>query len=126
MNKNFVIKRCNGCGALVIAIHDCDCGDCGIKCCGKNMEELKPNSVDAAFEKHVPTFEVSDGKIKVRVNHVMDEDHYIEWIACVTENSQDLRYFNPGDEAIAEFDYNKGAKLYAYCNKHALWESEIK
>ena len=126
MNKNFVIKRCEGCGALVIALHDCECGDCGIRCCGETMKDLKPNSVDAAFEKHVPTYEVNDGKIEVKVNHVMDEDHYIEWIACVTDTSWNIIHFNPGYEAIAKFEFKEGAKLYAYCNKHALWESEVK
>ena len=29
------------------------------------MKELIPNSVDAAIEKHVPTYEVKDGKIYV-------------------------------------------------------------
>ena len=126
MSNSFVIKRCESCKALVLAIHDCNCGDCGINCCGENMKELKPNSVDAAFEKHVPTYEISDSKIRVKVNHVMDEDHYIEWIACVTDSSQDIRYFNPHEEAYCEFDFKEGAKLYAYCNKHSLWESKVK
>jgi len=32
----------------------------------------------------------------------------------------------PEQEASARFPYVKGAKIYAYCNKHGLWESEVK
>ena len=49
------------------------------------MKRVTANSVDAAFEKHVPNYEVNDKKITVRVNHVMEEDHYIEWIAIASE-----------------------------------------
>ena len=41
---------------------------------------IKSNSVDAAFEKHVPMFNILGDKVEVYVNHVMEEDHYIEWI----------------------------------------------
>ena len=86
MSKELVIKKCMKCGAMVQVIEDCNCEECGIKCCGEQMQILKPNSVDAAIEKHVPTYEVKDGKIFVRVNHVMEEDHYIEWISIVFDN----------------------------------------
>ena len=76
MNKELLIKKCMKCGAIVKVIEDCKCGeDCGIKCCGEKMTVLKPNSVDAAVEKHVPTYEVKDGKIYARVNHVMEDEH---------------------------------------------------
>ena len=56
MKKELVIKKCKNCNALVRVIEDCNCNDCGIKCCGDKMEILTPNSVDAAVEKHIPYF----------------------------------------------------------------------
>ena len=82
------IKKCKKCGAIVKVLEDCHCDNCGIQCCGEQMELLKPNSVDAAFEKHVPTYEVKDGKIFVRVNHVMEENHYIQWISIVYDGKE--------------------------------------
>lgn len=126
MSKEFKIKKCMKCGALVKVIEDCHCeSDCGIKCCGEKMKELIPNSVDAAFEKHVPTYEVKDGKINVKVNHVMDDDHFIEWISIVYDGKEVTTYFKPGEEPVAHCKYVSGATIYSYCNKHGLWKTEV-
>ena len=124
MNE-FIIKKCEKCGAMVKVFKDCNCQGCGIVCCNEPMKTLVPNSVDAAVEKHVPTYQVYGGKIMVKVNHVMDEDHFIEWIACVYENRERIKYLTPEEEAEVTFKYKPGATLYAYCNKHGLWKKEV-
>ena len=125
MSKELIIKKCTSCGATVKVLKDCTCDNCGIRCCGEPMRELIPNSVDAAAEKHVPTYEIKDGKIFVKVNHVMDDDHFIEWISIVRGNKEITTYFEPGEEAIAHTKYVPGSTLYAYCNKHGLWKKEV-
>ena len=125
MSKELKIKKCLKCGATVKVIEDCSCDNCGIKCCGEQMQVLIPNSVDAAIEKHVPEYEIKDGKIVVRVNHVMEEDHYIEWISIVTDNEEIIHYYKPGDEPVLIAEYVSGATLYAYCNKHSLWKKDV-
>ena len=122
MKRELVIKKCMSCGATVKVIEDCHCGDdCGIKCCGEKMTVLVPNSVDASFEKHVPTYEIKDGKIFVKVNHVMEEDHYIEWLLVDYGKEQIIKHFLPGDDPRIVVDYQEGMKAYSYCNKHSLW-----
>ena len=123
--KELVIKKCMKCGALVHVLEDCHCDNCGIQCCGEPMQELKPNSVDAAAEKHVPTFTVEDGKIYATVNHVMEDEHFIEWIAFETGHKTIFKYLKPGKEAKAHCKYKPGMKVYAYCNKHGLWNVEV-
>lgn len=123
--KELVIKKCMHCGALVKVLEDCNCSDCGIQCCHDEMVKITPNSEDAAAEKHVPTYEVKDGKIYVRVNHVMEEDHYIEWISIVFDGAEKTTYFKPGDEPIAHCRYVPGSTIYAYCNKHSLWKTDV-
>ena len=125
MSKELIIKKCSKCGATVKVIKDCNCTDCGIKCCGEEMTELKPNSVDAAAEKHVPTYEVKDGKIYIRVNHVMEEEHYIQWISVVFDKKEVTTYLEPGDEPVAHCKYVPGSTIYAYCNKHELCKKEV-
>ena len=125
MSKELIIKKCFKCGAIVKAIKDCHCDNCGFKCCGEEMKELTPNSVDAAIEKHVPTYEVKDGKLFVKVNHVMEEDHHIEWVSVVFDNKEVTTYFKPGDEPIAHCKYVPGSTIYAYCNTHGLWKKEV-
>ena len=123
--KDLVVKKCNNCGALIRVLKDCTCNECGIKCCSNSMKELKPNSVDAAFEKHLPQYFIDGDNLVVTVNHVMEEDHYIEWIAFVNDTGEQFIYFKLGDECKAVFKYSKG-KLYSYCNKHSLWMIEVK
>ncbi len=88
-------------------------------------KEIKANSVDAAVEKHVPQYEIEGDKIVISVNHVMDDDHYIEWVMAEYDNMDTTRYFQPGEVAKFEVDYVPGMKLYAYCNKHGLWKKEV-
>lgn len=124
--KEVIFKKCYKCGAMVQVEQDCNCPGCGIQCCGEEMHKLTPNSTDAAVEKHVPEYEVVGDKIKVRVNHVMDDDHYIAWIMLATENKQCKVMLEPGKEAVAEFPYIPGFTIYEYCNKHGLWKAEVK
>ncbi len=88
-------------------------------------KEIVANSVDAAIEKHVPQYEIDGDKIVVSVNHVMEEDHYIEWIMIEYNDSDMTKYFKSGDKAEVEAKYVAGMKLYAYCNKHGLWMKEV-
>ena len=125
MENELIIKRCNHCGAIVKVLKACNCEGCGISCCNEAMQELVPNSVDAAVEKHVPTYEIMNDEILVRVNHVMEKEHYIEWISLVTNDNEETFYLKPGDDAKVTFTEKTKGTLYAYCNKHGLWKKEI-
>lgn len=122
----FVIKKCLKCGATVEVLHDCTCDNCGIKCCGEEMRTFKANTEDASFEKHLPVLTVEGEKLIAIVPHVMEDDHYIEWIAYVDGRTVDKRFLKPGEEARVEFPYKKGGVVYEFCNKHGLWSTEVK
>ena len=123
--KELVIKKCLKCGATVKVIKDCTCDDCGIKCCGEPMKEVKANSSDGKVEKHKPTYTIKDNYLYVFVDHAMDEDHYIEWICLLTDDKEEYVYLKPGDESTVIFDRVKNGKIYSYCNKHGLWVETI-
>ena len=89
------------------------------------MQELIPNSVEASIEKHVPNYEIVEDEILVKVNHVMEKEHYIEWISLVKENKEIMVKLYPEQEAGVRMPYLKGATIYAYCNKHGLWKKEV-
>ena len=124
MNNELKIKKCDSCGALVKVIEDCNCDNCGIQCCGKEMRLLKPNSVDAAVEKHVPQYEKVEDEIFVTVNHVMEKEHFIEWICLVADNKEYMVKLYPEQNAEVRFPYIPGSCIYAYCNKHGLWKND--
>lgn len=125
MKNELIIKKCGQCGAIVKVIEDCKCEGCGITCCGEKMKVMLPNSVDAVVEKHVPTYEKVEDELIVKVNHVMEEEHYIEWISLVNENKESTVKLHPNQDTEVRFPYVKGATIYAYCNKHGLWKSEV-
>ena len=111
--------------SIVRVIEDCSCNNCGITCCGESLSRLKPNSTDGAVEKLVPCYEEKEGKVYVTVNHVMEKEHYIEWISFVYDDIEITTYLTPGKMATAHGKYVKGMKIYAYCNKHGLWVTEV-
>lgn len=121
------IYKCNQCGNIVAMI---SASGVPVMCCGKPMEELVPNTVDASQEKHVPVVEVTATSVKVavgEVEHPMAPEHYIEWIALETEHGNQYRKLNPGETPEASFRLNgeKAVAVYAYCNLHGLWKTEI-
>lgn len=125
MKNELVIKRCKACGTMIKVLQGNECTDCEVVCCGEKMQALVPNSIDAAVEKHVPTYEKVEDEIYVKVNHVMEKEHFIEWISLISENKEYTVKLYPEQNAECRFPYIKGATLYAYCNKHGLWKKDI-
>lgn len=119
------IKKCNKCGAMVEVLKDCTCDDCGIKCCGEQMTALSQNQKEFAFEKHMPEIEIVGNYITVKVNHVMEQEHYIEWVAIESDKVFGKKKFLPNEKPVAVFPYIKGSVVYAYCNKHGLWSKAV-
>ncbi len=124
MNTEYIIKKCPVCGSLIKVLKG---KSDSLTCCGELMLDCVPNTVDAAVEKHKPEIVINGDKINVTVNHVMEIDHYIEWIAMfVSDKQEKVVYLHPGDVAKTSFCYIPGSKVYAYCNKHDLWMTEVK
>ena len=119
MNKELIIKSCEECGTLIKVIKDNNC----ITCCNKKMIKQVANTNEASAEKHLPVCKVIDNKIYVVVNHVMDEEHFIEWVSYITEDKEETVYVK--DKAEVTFDYVAKGTIYSYCNKHGLWKTEI-
>ena len=99
-------------------------------CCGEEMTELVPNTVDASGEKHLPEVTVSGDGIKVQVGsvpHPMTEEHLIQFIYVETEQGGQRKGLKPGDEPSAEFVFvkDKPVAVYEYCNLHGLWKTEV-
>lgn len=101
----------------------------GDLCKVEGVEQLKPNSTDAAGEKHVPVVTVEDGLVVVRVGsvpHPMLEEHYIEWECIKTSYGANYCKLNPGDEPEVKFPIqpDEVEEVYAYCNLHGLWKAK--
>lgn len=118
------IYRCPICGNIVEVLV---AGGGPLVCCGKPMELLVENTVDAACEKHVPAIEKIDGGYRVSVGsveHPMLDNHYIQWIELITKDGILRHFLNPGDKPVAEFLTTAEALgAREYCNLHGLWKA---
>lgn len=119
---------CESCGNIVEMIED---SGIELVCCGDYMQELEPNTTDAANEKHVPVIEVNGNAVKVTVGstiHPMGDDHHISWIVLYTEYGCQRKYLDPNGKPIATFelaDGDKAVSAYEYCNLHGLWKADV-
>ncbi len=118
---------CKTCGNIITKVKD---ASVPVMCCGKKMELLVPNTVDASTEKHVPICTVDNNNVYVmvgEVEHPMLAEHSIEWIAIQTKLGSQLKYLSVGDMPAASFNMATQDELvavYAYCNLHGLWKTE--
>ena len=126
MKDKFYI--CEHCGNIIEKIDD---AGVPVMCCGQKMAELVPNTVEASGEKHIPVVTVKDGEIVVNVgsvNHPMAEEHFIEWVYVETEKGGQRKHLKPGGDPNVSFkvdEKDKAVAVYAYCNLHGLWMTEI-
>lgn len=124
-NTKFFI--CRTCGNLVKIVKE---SGVPMMCCGQKMEELVPNTTDAAGEKHVPVATVADGTVTVQVGsveHPMLPEHFIQWIYLETENGGQFKELKPGEVPAATFALGdeKPVAVYEYCNLHGLWKADL-
>jgi len=125
MNKHkFFI--CRHCGNLIGMIES---SGVPVVCCGEKMQELIPNTVDAAQEKHVPVLTKDGTELLVEIGavaHPMTVEHHIAWIAVMQENKTVRVTLSPTGEPKAKFCVEDGpVTAYAYCNLHGLWAAAL-
>lgn len=118
--------KCRICGNVIHKVVDS-----GVKvvCCGEQMQELIPNTVDASNEKHVPVVtRIDDCHIKVEVGsiaHPMTPEHHIVFIYVETENGGIKVDLTDKPEAVICTCSCKVKAVYEYCNIHGLWKTEM-
>ena len=118
---------CKHCGNLIELVHD---AGVPVVCCGEKMHKLTANTTDAATEKHVPLVKVDGGTVSVNVgsvSHPMEEKHWIVWVALETRNGIHRKNLKPGSAPEVTFALggDQPVAVYAYCNLHGLWKSEL-
>ena len=113
----------NSKGQLVYAIG-------GAEALPETLVALVPNTVEASGEKHIPVVTLEAGAVSVNVgavDHPMGEEHFIEWVWLETDKGGQLKKLLPGEEPNVSFtlDEEKPLAVYAYCNLHGLWKTEL-
>lgn len=117
-NKSFNMKRtvfyvCPVCGNAL-----CACGEAVVSCCGITLPPLAAECPDV---EHAIKVEACEDEYFVSVEHAMSKQHYISFLAAVTDSGVMLTKLYPEGEAAARFKINRTYAVYAYCNKHGLF-----
>ena len=119
---------CEHCGNIVGKIHD---AGVPLVCCGQKMKELVPGTVEASTEKHIPVASVEGSMVNVTVGaveHPMTEEHFIQWVYLKTTSGGQRKTLTPGSAPAVSFALtgdDTPLAVYAYCNLHGLWMSEL-
>ena len=126
MNENrFYI--CEHCGNLIGMIND---AGVPMMCCGQKMSELKPGTVEASAEKHIPVVTIEGNIVKVEIGsvaHPMVEEHSILWVYLQTDRGGQRKCLDPEGKPVATFSLidEKPLSVYAYCSNHGIWKTDV-
>ena len=98
-------------------------GEAVISCCGITLPPLEAEVPD---EEHSLNVETIEDEYYVTLNHPMTKEHYISFIAAISDQGVQLVKLYPEADAQARFKISRVRKLYAYCNRHGLFEVDRK
>ena len=124
-NTKFYI--CEKCGNLIEKIDD---SGVPVVCCGQKMTPIVAGTVEASREKHIPVATVEGDLVRVSVGsveHPMAEEHSILWVELKTDRGVQRKNLEVGKAPVVTFALadEKPLEVFAYCNLHGLWKSEI-
>lgn len=105
---------CPVCGNVIHAF-----GEGAFHCCGVALPPLEAEESDEAHEIQVETWDL---QTLVSLDHPMRKDHYISFIAQVRFDRMELVKLYPEQLPEAHLSYWPGSTIYAYCNRHGLFQ----
>lgn len=120
-NKNKASKMsrasfyvCPVCGNMIQST-----GEVLVSCCGITLPPLEAEAADSG---HQVKIECVEDEYFVTVPHEMTKSHYISFIAAIHDDGIEIKKLYPEQEAQAHFKIAGVKKIYAYCNRHGLFE----
>ncbi len=115
MRSKFYV--CPVCGNVIRST-----GEAVISCCGVTLPALEAEAPD---EEHAIKAEIVEDEYYVTMDHPMTKDHYISFLAAVSDQSMQLMKLYPQGPCEARFKINRVKYIYAYCNRHCLFKIKI-
>ena len=98
-------------------------GEAVISCCGITLPPLVPETADA---DHAIRLEAVEDEYFVTIGHPMTKDHYLSFFAAVSDQGIQFVKLYPEGNAEARFKRNRVRIIYAYCNRHGLFEWNVR
>lgn len=110
---------CPVCGNVIYAL-----GQGDYSCCGIRLPALAAETA-AEDDEHSITLEDSDGDLFVTLDHPMEKDHHISFVALLQQGRMQLVKFWPQQNAEARFALQRTGTLFVCCNRHGLFAKKI-
>ena len=107
---------CPVCGNVIQTI-----GEAVVSCCGITLPALEPETADEEHSLHI---EVIEDEYFVTLDHPMRKDHYISFLAAVSDQGVQFVKLYPEGNAQARFKISRVKNLYAFCNRHGLFQTD--
>ena len=108
---------CPVCGNVLFAS-----GEAVISCCGITLTPLETEEADAA---HTPVIEKIEDEYYVTLPHEMSKEHYISFIAAMTDSGVQIVKLYPEGSAEAYFKRSRVRYLYWNCNRHGMFGRKV-
>ena len=105
---------CPVCGNVIRSI-----GEAVVSCCGITLPPAESEEEDEGHSIHLETVE---DEYYVSIDHAMSKEHYISFLAAVSDQGVQFVKLYPEGQAEARFKINRIKKIYAYCNRHGLFQ----
>ena len=117
-NKNANIAKskfyvCPVCGNVITST-----GEAVISCCGIT---LPPQDAEEQDDEHKIKMEISEDEYFVSLDHPMTKEHYISFIAAVSDKGIQFEKLYPEGPCEARFKISRVKKIFVYCNKDGLF-----
>ena len=109
---------CPVCGNVIQAT-----GEAVVSCCGITLPVLDPETADADHMIHV---EIVEDEYYITIDHPMNKEHYISFLAAVSDYRVQFVKIYPEGNAAARFKMDYVKYIYAYCSHHGLFKKKIK
>ena len=104
---------CPVCGNVIEAT-----GEAVVSCCGITLPPLEAEACDA---EHQIKKETVEDEYYVTLDHPMTKEHYMSFIAAVSDDGIQLKKLYPEGPCEARFRIRTVRKIYAFCNRHGLF-----
>ena len=108
---------CPVCGNVIHAA-----GEAVVSCCGVVLPPLEAEPGDGA---HTIRAEPVEDEYYVTLDHPMTKDHFITFLAAVSDQGVQLVKLYPEGGCEARFKMSRVHRLYACCNRHGLFEKKL-
>ena len=117
-NRSFNMLRgkfyvCPVCGNVIRST-----GEAVVSCCGITLPPAEPEEANC---DHMIMKEVVEDEYYVTMDHPMTKDHYISFLAAVTDQGMEFVKLYPQGPCEGRFKIRRLKYLYAYCNRHGLF-----